>query len=345
MPFAPQIEERLRALFRAIKILSPAEFSLAGRRFPAGQAAPPPGQAAPLPGAGLITAMQSQIYAHAYCRRFTGALDAEPTAQPPADEFLEELMRANQGRERWEDGWQVYQADPSGAIFAHKNGLTQMFFPGQFVPPAGGGSAVQQGAVIRVLMAKESTTMQPGFYIVLSERSVEQLDQVSFVRFYWNIAAEGAATLTSAVTGRFNRFQVPFRFKCLSIRQLYGRADAAVLFVPRRFYQFAAQLVEEIYPMIGENLRPDTPLFSKTLAPGLGLAEDMGNGQSFGLTRCALLAEAIWSAYVKGVNTEEARLEETVERFRQNHLDIRQPHLLAGSADIYELPALLGRAA
>src|SRR5204863_5149 len=82
------------------------------------------------------------------------------------------------------------------------------------------------------------------------------------------------------------RFQVPFRFKCLSYRELYDRFDSAVLFVGRRQWDITSLLVREIYGKVKDRLRPETPLFAKQIAPGLALAEDPGNGESFGTSRC-----------------------------------------------------------
>jgi hypothetical protein len=47
-------------------------------------------------------------------------------------------------------------------------------------------------------------------------------------------------------------------------------------------------------------MRPGTPVFTKFLAPGLGLAEDPGQGDSFGQHRCRLLADAMILAYEQG---------------------------------------------
>ena len=79
---------------------------------------------------------------------------------------------------------------------------------------------------------------------------------------------------------------------------------------------------------LAEHLRPDTPLFTKQLAPGLGFAEDPGDGGSFGMHRCRLLAEAIW---------REPSIDGIIGAFESNGISIDQPYLNTGSIDQYEL--------
>ena len=195
---------------------------------------------------------------------------------------------------------------PTGLIQAHKHGRAQMFLPGQYMAtgaPPGTQASVQQGAIVSVYLAKEMRNFQDGFYIALGEQVQPYYEQTSLVRLYWNIRPDGAAAIVRELVGRFNRFQVPFRFKCLAYPQLYDRFDAAVLFVGRRRWDITAILVGEIYPGLAQYMRPDVPSFTKRLAPGLALAEDPGSGDSFGTSRCRLVAEGVFDAYQQGLHS------------------------------------------
>jgi len=95
----------------------------------------------------------------------------------------------------------------------------------------------------------------------------------------------------------------------------------------------------DVHSKIQDGLKSETPLFTKRIAPGFALAEDPGNGESFGMHRCRIVAEAIWQAYSEGSQTEEARLEEVTKRFVSYGLTLDRPYLNPRSDDQYDLPA------
>jgi HopA1 effector protein family len=329
------LDARLMAALRSLVILSPQEFTFEGRRMPA---VPQPDLSGGVtPQHAMISALQAQLYGTVYNRAFSPAV---PPASPPSlTNITLELSRVNPGRERWDHGWQVYQTLPSGMIQAHKHGRAQMFYPGQYMPVGAtpGAQAPVQGTIVSVYLAKEMRNFQDGFYIALGEQVQPYYEQTSLVRVYWNIRPDGAIPIVSELVGRFNRFQVPFRFKCLAYTELYERFDAAVLFVGRRRWDIAALLIAEIYPRLKAHLRPDIPLFTKRLAPGLALAEDPASGESFGTSRCRLIAEGLWQAYQRGLQTESARVDEIANAFRRAGIALEHPWLNPGSMDIYDV--------
>ena len=73
-------------------------------------------------------------------------------------------------------------------------------------------------------------------------------------------------------------------------------------------------------------LRPEIPAFTLALAPGVGLAED-ADGDSFGIRRCALLADGIVRAHEHGLTTIEARVEAIAARFGEDGVSIDAPYL------------------
>jgi hypothetical protein len=84
------------------------------------------------------------------------------------------------------------------------------------------------------------------------------------------------------------------------------------------------------------SLKAETPLFSKPLAHGLGLAEDPKTGENFGTSRCRLLAEAVCKAHERGLDSAEARWNEVIAAFAAAGLSLDRPHLNPGSTDRYE---------
>jgi hypothetical protein len=331
--------ERLKAIVNAVTISSATTFSFAGRDFNA-NAAPQtvPGMQAAQENP-LVATLRNCLYASCYCKPFPAkSLPAGPAAPLPPRDLTAELSAANAGQPRWDTGWQIARMEASGQVIAQKSGKTRSLWPGEFLTFDGPGVPPRPGSHISVYFPHESRTMQPGFYFAFSEAESDPADEARLTRFYWNLREEGAAPLTYWITQTLNRFQVPFRFKCLTIAGQYERLDAAVLYVSKRFFRISAELVAGGREKLKGFLRPETPLFTREFAPGLAFAEDPGNGESFGMNRCRILAEAIWSAASKGLSWEEERMREIARYFGQYGLSLERIHLNAQSADFYDTP-------
>lgn len=311
------------------------EYALAGRThrvapFGAGQS--PVWSAYSTGQPPLVIDLQTSIYDEAYCRPLGSRTDPPATAVS----LIEPLSAANTGRDRWESGWSLVHMMPNSHALARKGDLANVFPPDEFVANGGTPSA---GAPLHVLFARESRTQQPGFYLANGETPAPFGADSRMTRIYWHIAEEGAVTLTRAVTTLLNRYQVPFRFKTLSFSGIYTRSDAAVLYFASRYHQIIARLLRSIREEVRNHLRPATPLLTRKLYDGIGLAEDPATGESFGMSRSRLIAQAIWDAYARGLQTEEARMMELTIQFERIGLSLDRPHLRAASFDFYEAVA------
>ena len=336
---APLLDE-LGRIAAAIDALTPTSFRFAGRPF---QHAPQPGEAPPAEGAAppVVALLQNTFYQYCYVRRFRGALVDPPYAAHADDDLLPLLSRANPGRERWEPGWTVSQILQTGQVIATRHGATRFLWPGEFVIRDAPGMQPRVGVQVSVFAPRESSTLQPGFYHVFGEATADQDAELDLVRLYWHVTDAGAPVLVRHLAGALNRYGVPFRFKTLAHRAAYVRADAAVLYINRRYFRLAAELVlEEVQPRLAGMVRDETPLFALPLGPGLSAAEDPETGESFGMSRCRVLAEGLWQAHTGGITAPPARLAAVAEHFAKSGVDLERPHLNAGSAFRYELPAL-----
>jgi type III HopA1-like effector protein len=333
------MQDLLRAelinILQAVAFPAPGMVALAGRTSPyAGGAGQAPGVA--MAGNARVVQLQQLFYDSCYCRRF-GSARGEHVAASAADPgFIEALSAANASRQRWDVGWQIQQTLPSGQIVACKGAMTRMIWPGEFVGHGSPGAPPRPGTEISLVAPKEARTMQPGFYFAFGEALADQQEDFSIVRLYWNVTVGGAAQLLGGVTGALNRFAIPFRFKCLSLPDQFDRTDAAILYVAKRHYRVAATLLADVYQAVRPSLKAATPLFSKPLADGLGLAEDPKTGESFGMNRCRLLAEAVCKTHDRGLDAAEARLSEVAATFATAGLSLDRPYLNGGSVDHYE---------
>lgn len=337
MPDAGRLPADLRQLLRAVIVHGPLEYELSGRRhrvapFGAGQSPTWSAYSAGQPP--LVIDLQTRVYEEAYCRPL-GSLGTDPPGNVVS--LLEPLSAANAGRDRWESGWSLAQLLQNGHAMARKGDLAGLFAPGEFA--AANGGVPSAGAPLHVLFARESRTQQPGFYVANGETPAPEGADSRMTRLYWHITEAGAVPLTAAITALLNRYQVPFRFKTLSYSGVYSRSDAAVLYFAARYYQIVSRILPAVIAVVKDHLRPATPLLTWRVHDGVGLAEDPATGESFGMSRSRLVAQAIWDAYARGMQGEEARVLELSIQFERNGLSLERPHLRGASADIYESAA------
>lgn len=328
----------LEPVFRAIEIAGPASIAFAGRQLDVASAADMNGTTGASEEARAVLALQNEFYARCYTRRFD---PADPFAadreQRPADPrtFADGLSAAAPRAARWDPGWKVERSLPSGQFALNKFGTMRTVWPGEFMTHDGPGMAPRTGAVVSLHVPSDSRTLQHGFHFYFSATPGDTQDDCDIVRFYWNVPVHAAAGLAREVTGALDAYAVPFRFKTLSAPEYYGRRDAAVLFITRRMYHIVADLLADVHARFADALGEDVPLFTKPLARGLGLAEDPGNGESFGMQRCRLIAEGVWAAWRKGGGSVTGRLRETEAAFARAGVDPLRPWLNRTTRDDY----------
>jgi hypothetical protein len=324
--------EEVLPVIRAVEILSPTAVRIVGERMERAPATPADAAQAEN-GAVMIPLLTEVLYGRAYARRLGWPAPAATT--PGADDDLvPALSAANPGRERWEAGWQVRQALSTGRIVAERHGGARFLWPGEFIASDAPGGAPQKGTRVTLWRPRESATLQPGFYYAFGEAAWE--DEAPLLRVYWNAAPAGAVALTAALVATMNRWGVPFRYKCLSRRSLYPRTDSAVLYVARRGWRLVRELMAEVHAAVAPQLNPDPPLFARPLAPGMSMAEDPGTGDSFGMSRCRMVAEGLWTAWRTGHPGTRGRLEAVRQAFERGGVSLDRPWVSMSSPARYD---------
>ncbi len=286
-----------------------------------------------------VEALQNVFYATCYTREFKGSIEQEAIpATAHDDSWINALSAANSSKERWEDGWQIRQFLPSGEIYAQKGTLQRAFWPGEFVRRGDYGLAPRQGTPVAVFLPREARNSQPGFYFAFGETPGSAEEENPTVRFYWNVNCGGAAPLTKKLSAALNRYQIPFRFKIVNSSALLNRCDTAVLYIGRRYYRIAADLALATRAELAPGIDPEVPLFTRRLADGLAFAEDPGSQESFGMSRCRLLAEGLWLAFSEGRTSVQDRLARVGQHFAASGTSLERPYLNLASIESYEFP-------
>ncbi len=331
---AAEPRQRLVAALDKIEIRSPVEFAFAGEK-PVDMRTLQPAPAwggAPASGEDMLArGIQATLYDRCYSERSgaAGSAGADPA-------FAARLMAANAGRERWDRGWIIQQFGPNGQVFVRKGDRERAAMPGAFIFDGPPGMAPQIGLQVSLRAPCEALDAQPGYYFAFGETLDELADQLSLTRLYFHCAAENAASLVGKLTSALNLFQTPFQLKTPAAPALYGRTDAAVLYVGQRYFPIVARIVAQVRRAIP--LEPATPLFAKTLWPGIGAAVEPGSGESFGSHRCRLTAEGIVHAWRQGEQGAQARLAAIEQRFIDAGLDLARPWLGPDGFDPFDLP-------
>ncbi len=323
---ASSLREELAEIFAALQIHSLSAYSFRDG-VPVQVNAQVPGMASA--HNPLLDSLRDTLYSSCYTRH--GA----PGEMPAAQNMIPLLMQANQSQDRWDPAWSIYQLAGDGRISVQKGERSRTAVIGEYASNKAPGMPPQVGDQVNLRVCPGSADMQPGFYFSFGTALSDQFDEYALLRFYFNVKAEGAAELLRAVSSRFNDYAIPYRYKTLTDASFYTRADAAVLYVAKRYYSIAASLVLALSEPLDAFLRAEEPMFCKTLRPGVGLAEEPGTGESFGMHRCRLLAEGIIDAWMAGSQSVEARMDAVQKRFSSSGLSLDSPYLNAKSVDLF----------
>jgi hypothetical protein len=185
---------------------------------------------------------------------------------------------------------------------------------------------------------KELFNSSPGFYMALGDR--EPAPQSRIVRLYFDVSPSAAVGLTREITGRFNADGLAFRLKVLNDVGAFTRCDCMVLYVGQEDFPDVRCVLEGLYPSLESRLRGRTPALTRVLAPGIGLAEDPPGGQSFGLHRCALVADGLIDAWEAKASNSGERLAIVAAHFEREGVDIDAPYRGAASSADYSFKPL-----
>jgi len=267
----------------------------------------------------LVSCLREELYCSFYCHgRPVAARWGEPQPVAPDLRLQEAMSHANRSRGSWEDGWTVERVDDGEVVVASSRLRMRV---------AGGAcdGRVRPGGAVRVRLPKDLPAYSPGYWTVLGETTGASSSGAG-VRVYWNVTPGGAAALIGELTSRLNSAAVPFRLKVADHPFRLDRCDAAVLYVDGDVFDGIRPALGEVASALTSHLRPDVPAFTLRLEPGVGLAED-ADGESFGVRRCALLADGIVRAHEQGLVATAERVDAVAARFAEDGVAIDAPYL------------------
>jgi hypothetical protein len=293
--------EELRKALVSVRVHSATDFELLGRRH-----------------RGVDLA--ETLYATLHCRvPSRGSPDAGFTNWTGARAFADRLSAANAGTGTWQGGWAACAVEDDGRIVAERHGVRFRMAADEY----------RSGAA---RIPKDHFELIPGFYLAHGDAD-DTRDTDRTIRIYWHVAPAGAELLVRSATGLLNHAGIGFQLKVLSEPLRYQRTDPAVLYLARESYGPAAPLLARIHRELRPWLRSSVSRLVKRIAAGVGLAEDPGDGSSFGEHRSRLLAAVIGGEEWTACDTDDERAALLSSRLGEQGYDLERIHLNPGSAD------------
>lgn len=253
--------------------------------------------------------------------------------------FYERLHNSNCGEGYFDSDWAITKEEPDGSLVVTKGGLRLHIQRNKHF------QAVEKAALIgdSVAIRLPKNRVQNGFYMAVGNAGFscfqEGANQPVTVRIYFNLTPEGAVAVMGALTQELNELAIPFSFKVLYNPKEYGRYDSGVLYFDKRDYEAVRKVCQIVYTGHQSHFNSEIPLFTKQLAPGLGLAEEpdqkFAEKESFGMNRCQIVANGLLKAWYQGNDSTEGRMQAIYEQFYTLGIDLQRVYLNANSEDIY----------
>lgn len=253
-------------------------------------------------------------------------------------EFCERLHQSNNGKGNFDPGWTVLRQENDGSIVVQKHGLTLHIDRDRHLHPE---TEITANSMIAIRLPKNR--VQNGFYVAVGDlgarSSGNSNTDVAIVRVYFNLSSEGAVAVMPSITQQLNQLSIPFTFKVLYNPPDYQRYDSGVLYFEKTHYETVCSALHSIYTENQSHFKPEVPLFTKLLAPGLAVAEEpdskLSQRESFGTHRCQIVANGLIAAWQKGDNSPEGRMASILDRFSALGIELNCPYLNPNSEDIY----------
>jgi hypothetical protein len=286
----------------------------------------------------------SELAALLYTRWYAPA-EGPPEPSPGPKEVSAHYRAADAATGRFEPGWTVLSptratsriGPPASAwqIAVSNGGEIRWVDPIDVLYADGIGLRPQPGAAVSVTARRDSTAVLPGWWTTTSP--AWPLARPPLIRLYWSVEPKHVHRVVRAVTVALDAGR-PWALKCPLDVDRCRRPDSVVLFVQAADWENACARVAGAHQRSRAWLRGSVPALTLELARGLGLAEDPA-GDSFGSSRCRMLAESMWRAHQQGVRDPDQLCSVAVSGLAEHGVDAEAPWLNPGSTATYPWPA------
>ena len=249
--------------------------------------------------------------------------------------FYEGLHSNNHSQGYFDPDWLILKEEKDHSLAVRKDGLTLHIDRDLHLPETSRSATVGDLVAIKL----PGNRLENGFYIAIGNSGFANVSSGQRVCLYFNFEPEGALAVMDSLTQQINELSIPFSFEVLYNPLDYKRYDSGMLYFSKDNYQAVRSIVQTVYTENQTHFQTEIPLFTKFLAPGLGLAEEpdfkFTEEEGFGNNRCQIVTHALLEAWQKGEDSPDSRMAAIMYHFRKRGIDLKQPYLNARSEDIY----------
>ncbi len=246
-------------------------------------------------------------------------------------EFHHRLQRGNTSNGYFDPDWQVVAVAANNELIVVKDGLNIHIDRSQHL--AKDFKLAKPGDIVPIYLPHNLAGQDS--YIMVGNFGIP--DRANSVELYFNFTPDAAVAMSPNLTRELNKLGIPFQFAVLHNPDLFHRADAGILSLPQAGYLAAQTALTQIYQAYQAEFSPQVPLFTKQLAPGLGLAEVPISPGTFGMQRCELLAIGLLTAMEQDRTLATDKLDAIRQQFATAGIDWLQPYLNPAAVDCYGL--------
>jgi hypothetical protein len=260
-----------------------------------------------------------------------------PTNRP----FYQQLHASNCGRGYFDAGWIVLGTSDQGVIAVQKDNLTLYIYQHQHLRSP--NTSPCPGDTIEILLP--SNRVEPDLYIAIGNEGLPGLSSTEnpqvFIHFYFNLTCAGVIAMMRALTQQLNEIPIPFMFKAGYDETNYDRYDTGILTIAKKDYGKIQMILANLYVDNKPYFQPNTPLFTKQLAPGLGVAEEVNlalkllSQDNFGTHYFQILASGLLDASEQGMDSPDMRMHSIFKQFASAGINLTKPYLHSESEDIF----------
>mgnify|MGYP003471130480 FL=1 len=288
--------------------------------------------------------IQVQNYLHDlyFSHSLVSLQDLEAAAQQPPQiknnlingidiDFHHRLRQSNTSQGYIDPDWQIVAETDRGESIVVKDGLHLRIDRQKHLPQEFKQAAI--GEIVPIYLPHNLVDRDT--YIMVGNLGLPN-SPIS-VEIYFNFTPDAAVAIAQTLTHELNKLSIPFQFAILHNPALFRCYDAGTLKLSQADYLATQTVLAQIYQTHQADFSPDVPLFTKQLAPGLGIAEVPTTPGSFGMQRCELLATGLLAAMAQGQTLAADKLNTIRQQFATAGIDELQPYLNPDALDCYSI--------
>lgn len=235
-----------------------------------------------------------------------------------------QLRSAHAGTERFDSGWVARAVSRGGGVLASRGAEQLHLESGDYVNRTRMAAPVRSGDLLDIVTRRDTPLPLDGWWQAWA--ATGPAPTLPMLRIYWNSGLDAAASLVRAITTVLEARGFSYTMKCPSQPELFGRRDSIVLYLSPAVWTHVKAELRDAHSRVAPLLRPSTPPFTLWLGRGVALAQDPGNGYSFGETMAWAVADGVLSAHAAGLHNEDEWLSRMAERLIANGVSPLHPY-------------------